>query len=190
MQPWRVARTARAAAVPWRSTAPTPARRRPARGSLASHVRRTRWYMSREPHHVQPAAGLPGGAAAGHARRTGGRRGNRRAGSAACSRSASSAAPPPSPRSAPASAPTRRSPGWARSPRRSSPRCRRLSASPTAPAAWGTRFRRSNNGWALDAYANTAVRRVRPSSHIETDDPAPEPPPSPIAMRDLDKEND
>ena len=40
----------------------------------------------------------------------------------------------------------------------------------------------------LDAYANTAVRRVRPSSHIETDDPAPEPPPSPIAMRDLDKE--
>ena len=24
----------------------------------------------------------------------------------------------------------------------------------------------------LDAYANTAVRRVRPSSHIETDDPA------------------
>ena len=42
----------------------------------------------------------------------------------------------------------------------------------------------------LDAYANTAIRRVRPSSHIETDDPAPEPPPSPIAMRDLDKEND
>ena len=42
----------------------------------------------------------------------------------------------------------------------------------------------------LDAYANTAVRRVRPSSHIETDDPPPEPPPSPIAMRDLDKEND
>ncbi len=41
----------------------------------------------------------------------------------------------------------------------------------------------------LDAYANTAVRRVRPSSHIETNDPAPEPPPSPIAMRDLD-END
>ena len=41
----------------------------------------------------------------------------------------------------------------------------------------------------LDAYANTAVRRVRPSSHIETDDPAPEPPPSRIAMRDLDKAN-
>lgn len=40
----------------------------------------------------------------------------------------------------------------------------------------------------LDAYANTAVRRVRPSSHIETDEPAPEPPPSRIAMRDLDKE--
>ena len=41
----------------------------------------------------------------------------------------------------------------------------------------------------LDAYANTAVRRARPSRHIETDDPAPEPPPSPIAMRDLGKEN-
>ena len=41
----------------------------------------------------------------------------------------------------------------------------------------------------LDAYANTAVRRVRPSSHIETDDPAPEPPPSRIAMRDLGREN-
>ena len=41
----------------------------------------------------------------------------------------------------------------------------------------------------LDAYANTAVRRVRPSRHIETDEPAPEPPPSRIAMRDLGKEN-
>ena len=45
----------------------------------------------------------------------------------------------------------------------------------------------------LDAYANTAVRRVRTSSHIETDEPAPEPPPSRIAMRDLgsgNREND
>ncbi|MDE0223374.1 MAG: DDE-type integrase/transposase/recombinase [Spirochaetaceae bacterium] len=41
----------------------------------------------------------------------------------------------------------------------------------------------------LDAYANTAVRRVRPSSHIETDQPAPEPPPSRIAMRNLDREH-
>jgi len=41
----------------------------------------------------------------------------------------------------------------------------------------------------LDAYANTAVRRVRPSSRIETGDPAPEPPPSRIAMRDLGGEN-
>ena len=39
----------------------------------------------------------------------------------------------------------------------------------------------------LDAYANTAVRRARPSSRIETDDPAPEPPPSPIAMRNLEE---
>ena len=41
----------------------------------------------------------------------------------------------------------------------------------------------------LDAYANTAVRRARPSWQIETDDPAPEPPPSPIALRKL-KDND
>ena len=41
----------------------------------------------------------------------------------------------------------------------------------------------------LDAYANTAVRRARPSWQIHTDDPAPEPPPSPIAMRNL-KDND
>ena len=41
----------------------------------------------------------------------------------------------------------------------------------------------------LDAYANTAVRRVRPSWQIQTDDPAPEPPPSPIALRKL-KDND
>ena len=41
----------------------------------------------------------------------------------------------------------------------------------------------------LDAYANTAVRRARPSWQIETDDPAPEPPPSPITMRKL-KDND
>ena len=32
----------------------------------------------------------------------------------------------------------------------------------------------------LDAYANTAVRRARPSWQIHTDDPAPEPPPASI----------
>lgn len=41
----------------------------------------------------------------------------------------------------------------------------------------------------LDAYANTAVRRARPSRQIETDNPPPEPPPSPIALRKL-KDND
>ena len=40
----------------------------------------------------------------------------------------------------------------------------------------------------LDAYANTAVRRARPSRQIESDDPAPEPKPSPIALRDLDNQ--
>ena len=41
----------------------------------------------------------------------------------------------------------------------------------------------------LDAYANTAVRRARPSWQVETDNPPPEPPPSPIALRKL-KDND
>ena len=41
----------------------------------------------------------------------------------------------------------------------------------------------------LDAYANTAVKRGYPSRQIEADDPAPEPPPSPLAMRKL-KEDD
>ena len=44
---------------------------------------------------------------------------------------------------------------------------------------------------ALDAYANTAVRRTYPAKEIEADDPAPEPPPSPLAMRKLkDKKED
>ena len=43
----------------------------------------------------------------------------------------------------------------------------------------------------LDAYANTAVRRTYPAREIEAADPAPEPPPSPLAMRKLkDKKED
>ena len=42
----------------------------------------------------------------------------------------------------------------------------------------------------LDAYANTAVRRTYPAKEIEADDPAPEPPPSPLAMRKLKGEDD
>ena len=43
----------------------------------------------------------------------------------------------------------------------------------------------------LDAYANTAVRRTYPAKEIEAEDPAPEPPPSPLAMRNLkDKKED
>ena len=41
----------------------------------------------------------------------------------------------------------------------------------------------------LDAYANTAVKRGHHSRQVEADDPAPEPPPSPLAMRKL-KEDD
>ena len=43
----------------------------------------------------------------------------------------------------------------------------------------------------LDAYANTAVRRTYPAREIEADQPAPEPRPSPLAMRKLkDKKGD
>ena len=41
----------------------------------------------------------------------------------------------------------------------------------------------------LDAYANTAVKRTHNTKQIEPGDPAPEPPPSPIALRNL-KDND
>ena len=41
----------------------------------------------------------------------------------------------------------------------------------------------------LDAYANTAVKRIHHTKQLATDDPAPEPPPSPLAMRNL-KEDD
>ena len=41
----------------------------------------------------------------------------------------------------------------------------------------------------LDAYANTAVKRGHYSKKIEPDDPAPEPPPSPLKMRKF-KEDD
>ena len=37
----------------------------------------------------------------------------------------------------------------------------------------------------LDAYANTAVKRERPSWQVKPNDPPPEPPPSPLAMRKL-----
>ena len=39
----------------------------------------------------------------------------------------------------------------------------------------------------LDAYANASVKRARPSRHIEPDTPAAQPPPSPLALRDLDR---
>ena len=42
----------------------------------------------------------------------------------------------------------------------------------------------------LDAYANTAVKRGHCSKQIETDDRAPEPPPSPLAMRDLKRKEE
>ena len=41
----------------------------------------------------------------------------------------------------------------------------------------------------LDAYANTAVRRTYPAKEIEAEEPAPQPPPSPLSLRKL-KEND
>ncbi len=40
----------------------------------------------------------------------------------------------------------------------------------------------------LDAYANSAVKRARPSGQLETDTPAPEPKPSKLAWRNFDNE--
>ena len=59
------------------------------------------------------------------------------------------------------------------------------SAPPDRPI--GVRHNSKDAGQAtrLDAYANTAVRRLRPSWRVESDGPAPEPPPSPLAMRNL-----
>ena len=37
----------------------------------------------------------------------------------------------------------------------------------------------------LDAYANASVKRARPSGHLVSDAPAPQPPPSPLALRRL-----
>ena len=41
----------------------------------------------------------------------------------------------------------------------------------------------------LDAYANTAVKRDRPSRQLRCDTPPDEPCPSPLAMRNLEENN-
>ena len=42
----------------------------------------------------------------------------------------------------------------------------------------------------LDAYANASVKRARPSRQIDVDTPATPPPPSPLALRDLDDQQE
>ena len=42
----------------------------------------------------------------------------------------------------------------------------------------------------LDAYANASVKRVRPSRQIESDTPPDQPPPSPLALRKLDRQQE
>ena len=42
----------------------------------------------------------------------------------------------------------------------------------------------------LDAYANASVKRARPSRQIDADTPAAQPPPSPLALRDLDDQQE
>ena len=59
------------------------------------------------------------------------------------------------------------------------------SAPPTRPVQLVHNGQPAGQATILDAYANTAVRRARPSWQIETDRPPPEPPPSPLAMRRL-----
>ena len=63
---------------------------------------------------------------------------------------------------------------------------------PAGPSTWSLRYDGKPAGKAtrLDAYANTAVKRGYPSGRIEPGDPAPEPPPSPLAMRKFKKEDE
>lgn len=53
---------------------------------------------------------------------------------------------------------------------------------PTRPIAVVHQGRPAGQATPLDAYANTTVRRQRPSCHLETDTPAPEPPPSRLTL--------
>ena len=59
------------------------------------------------------------------------------------------------------------------------------SVPPTRPLQVVHDGRDAGRATILDAYANTAVKRARPSSQIESDTSAPEPPPSPLALRNL-----
>jgi transposase InsO family protein len=53
---------------------------------------------------------------------------------------------------------------------------------PTRPIAVVHQGRPAGQATLLDAYANTTVRRQRPSWQLETDTPAPEPPPSRLTL--------
>jgi len=59
------------------------------------------------------------------------------------------------------------------------------SAPPTRPLQLVHEGRPAGLATPLDAYANATVKRVRPSQSIEPTVPAPEPPPSPLALRRL-----
>ena len=60
------------------------------------------------------------------------------------------------------------------------------SVPPTRPLQVVHNGRSAGLATILDAYANAAVKRVRPSWHIESEGTAPEPPPSPLTLRDLE----
>ena len=63
-------------------------------------------------------------------------------------------------------------------------------APPARPLKVRHRDRDAGDATILDAYANTAVKRHRPSWSAQPADPAPEPPPSPLALRRLNEESD
>lgn len=63
-------------------------------------------------------------------------------------------------------------------------------APPTRPLAVVHPGQPTGQATLLDAYANTTVRRNRPSWRLETDAPAPEPPPSRLALGDFNAEDD
>ena len=63
------------------------------------------------------------------------------------------------------------------------------SAPPDRPIGVRHNGKEAGSATRLDAYANAAIRRHRPSWGIESDGAAPQPPPSPLAMRNLKKKS-
>ena len=62
-------------------------------------------------------------------------------------------------------------------------------APPSRPLAVVHDGRPAGTATVLDAYANTAVKRDRPSWQLQCDTPPPQPPPSPLTLHKLTEKN-